>query len=97
MIVYVVVFIVFALIMAAMAVGVMMGRSPLKGSCGGLGALGVEKSCGCTDACKNEVDEQLLERAKETARTEDHALSDDDADKRLSPGNKKTARSNRNA
>ena len=36
---------VFGLVMAAMAVGVMNGRSPIKGSCGGMGALGIDTAC----------------------------------------------------
>lgn len=34
-----------ALVIAAMAVGVIMGREPIKGSCGGMGALGIDTSC----------------------------------------------------
>ncbi len=33
------------LVVAGMAVGVLMGRKPLKGSCGGLGAAGIDQSC----------------------------------------------------
>ena len=36
---------VIGLVMAAMAVGVINGRSPIKGSCGGMGALGIDTSC----------------------------------------------------
>lgn len=60
MIVFISVFIVFALVMAAMAVGVILGRAPIKGSCGGLGALGVKRSCGCTEVCRNEDEEHSV-------------------------------------
>ncbi|MEZ5502613.1 MAG: (Na+)-NQR maturation NqrM [Halioglobus sp.] len=36
---------VMVLVIAAMAIGVMAGRSPIKGSCGGMGALGVDTAC----------------------------------------------------
>jgi hypothetical protein len=38
-------FLIMGLIMAGMAVGVMAGRAPLKGSCGGLSAVGIEGRC----------------------------------------------------
>ena len=38
-------FLLIALVMAGMAVGVMAGRGPLKGSCGGMGALGIDTAC----------------------------------------------------
>ena len=34
-----------ALLIAGMAVGVLMGRKPLAGSCGGMSALGMEVAC----------------------------------------------------
>jgi hypothetical protein len=38
-------FLVICLVMAAMAVGVINGRAPIKGSCGGMGALGIDTAC----------------------------------------------------
>jgi hypothetical protein len=38
-------FIIMGLIMAGMAIGAMAGRGPLKGSCGGLSAVGIEGRC----------------------------------------------------
>ena len=43
--IFVISFLGFALIIAAMAVGVIAGRAPIKGSCGGIGALGIDQSC----------------------------------------------------
>ena len=36
---------VIGLVIAGMAVGVMLGRQPIKGSCGGMGALGIDTAC----------------------------------------------------
>ena len=42
-------FIVVGLVVTAMAVGVMAGREPIKGSCGGLNGRGCEL---CSGSCK---------------------------------------------
>jgi len=36
---------IMGLIVAGMAIGAMAGRGPLKGSCGGLAAVGIEGKC----------------------------------------------------
>lgn len=51
---FLVAFFVFALLFAAMAVGVIVANKPLKGSCGGLNALGMKKDC---DLCGGDDDE----------------------------------------
>ena len=43
--VYILAFLIMAIIMAGMAIGAMAGRGPLKGSCGGLSAVGIEGRC----------------------------------------------------
>ena len=42
---FVLALLVFVAIVAAMAVGVIFGRAPIKGSCGGLGAAGIDQEC----------------------------------------------------
>ncbi len=54
---------VIGLVIAAMAVGVIAGRPPIKGSCGGMGALGMDTAC---DICGGNP--QLCE--EETRSTE---------------------------
>jgi hypothetical protein len=43
-------FILLALVIAAMAIGVILGRKPISGSCGGIGAALGEKNYNC-DIC----------------------------------------------
>ena len=42
---FVLALLVFMAIVAAMAVGVIFDRAPIKGSCGGLGAVGIDQEC----------------------------------------------------
>ena len=49
------------LLVAAMSVGVIFGRKPISGSCGGMGALGISTSCdicgGNTQKCEESREE----------------------------------------
>ena len=55
---------VFGLVMAAMAVGVMNGRAPIKGSCGGMGALGVDTACEICGGNPQRCDEETRDGAE---------------------------------
>ncbi len=52
---FIVVFLMFVAMIALMAVGVMMKRKPIAGSCGGLGNVGIEKACDCDKPCDKRV------------------------------------------
>jgi len=56
-----VVFGVMLVIVAAMAVGVIFGRKPITGSCGGMSAIGMDVACavcgGDKDKCRQESEE----------------------------------------
>lgn len=56
---FLIVFVFMMVIVAAMAVGVMFGRKPIAGSCGGMAAIGMESECdvcgGDKTKCEKEV------------------------------------------
>jgi hypothetical protein len=58
---WLIVFLVMLLVVFGMSIGVIMGRKPIAGSCGGIANLGIEKECsicgGNREKCE-EVNEQ---------------------------------------
>jgi len=42
---------VFGLAFAGLALGVLLGRAPIRGSCGVLRKFGIEKDCSCEAPC----------------------------------------------
>lgn len=61
---FVLAFIFFIAMVTAMAVGYIVQRKTIAGSCGGLGALGIEKACDCPEPC----DRKKARMAREEAR-----------------------------
>ena len=54
----------FLTMVLAMAVGYLFQKKSISGSCGGLGALGIEKACDCPEPC----DRKKMRMEKEEAR-----------------------------
>ena len=54
----------FLLVIGGMSLGYIVKRKTLQGSCGGIGALGMEKVCDCPEPC----DSRKKRLAKEAAR-----------------------------
>ncbi|GAA0557233.1 (Na+)-NQR maturation NqrM [Halomonas salifodinae] len=67
MMIWVLVFGFMLLLVAAMAIGVILGRKPIAGSCGGLNQLGLKQGC---DICggKDEVCEEENRKRQAGAR-----------------------------
>lgn len=57
------------IVVAAMSVGVMFGRQPIKGSCGGMAAIGMEAECDVCGGDKTRCDSETRasRRAKNKA------------------------------
>ena len=58
---WLIVFLVMLLVVFGMSIGVIMGRKPIAGSCGGIANLGIEKECSICGGSREkweEVNEQ---------------------------------------
>ena len=79
MLVFVLTVIIMGLVVTAMAVGVLAGREPIKGSCGGLGAVGINQSCEICGGDPNRCDEEKGEAGKAGEASFYDAASRDDS------------------
>ncbi len=63
--------VIFLILIAGMAIGVIMGGKPIAGSCGGMSAIGMEKAC---DVCNGdpEVCETEQQKAMKSATNKAH-------------------------
>ncbi|ENY73072.1 MULTISPECIES: (Na+)-NQR maturation NqrM [Aeromonas] len=62
--IFLITFAVFLLFVAAMAIGYIIKKKTISGSCGGLGAIGIEKECDCPEPCDNRKKKMAAEEAR---------------------------------
>ncbi|MGB0467608.1 MAG: (Na+)-NQR maturation NqrM [Pontibacterium sp.] len=69
-------FVVLATVIIAMSVGVLMGRTPIKGSCGGMASLGLDTACDiCGGDPKKCDEEQEAQQAQQASTAADSDLA----------------------
>lgn len=66
MIYFIATFMVFLVVMIAMAIGYIFNKKTISGSCGGLASVGIEKECDCPEPCENrkKKDREALQAEK---------------------------------
>lgn len=63
-------FVLMLIVIAGMAIGYVVQRKAIRGSCGGIGALGLDKACDCDDPCESKklkMEQEALRKEKEKA------------------------------
>lgn len=68
-------FVVMLILVAGMAIGVIMGREPIKGSCGGMSALGMDTACDICGGNPAKCDEEN-QRQRDAAQGKDQQFYD---------------------
>ncbi|RTE86032.1 MULTISPECIES: (Na+)-NQR maturation NqrM [Gammaproteobacteria] len=58
-------FVLMLIVFGGMAIGVLVQRKSLAGSCGGIGALGMDKACDCDKPCDKKQAKLAEEARKE--------------------------------
>jgi len=61
---FILAFVFFLVVVVAMSVGYVFQQKSIAGSCGGLGALGIDKACDCPEPC----DRKKMRLEKEQSR-----------------------------
>ena len=62
---FILAFVFFVVVVAAMSVGYWVQKKTISGSCGGLGALGIAKACDCPEPCDRKKSRMEKEEARE--------------------------------
>ncbi|WP_199610974.1 (Na+)-NQR maturation NqrM [Flocculibacter collagenilyticus] len=68
--IFILTFAIFLIVVIAMSIGMIVQRKSISGSCGGIGAIGMDKACDCDDPC----DKRKKKMAREKAWQENRIL-----------------------
>lgn len=63
-------FVLMLALVTAMAIGVLMGRKPISGSCGGMSALGMEVACDICGGDKGKCEKESKKAAELTDQSD---------------------------
>jgi hypothetical protein len=61
--IYLISFASFLVVMVLMAIGIMLKRQAIQGSCGGLASIEIERECNCVETCDEHA--RLLHQIQE--------------------------------
>ncbi|GGI72639.1 (Na+)-NQR maturation NqrM [Shewanella gelidii] len=67
-------FVVLLVFFLLMSVGYIIKKKAVEGSCGGLGALGIEKACDCDNPCDARKARMAAEEAREKKLAQNRIL-----------------------
>lgn len=75
--IYLITFVVMLIIVAAMAIGAIVANKPIKGSCGGMSALGIDTECDICGGNPKICEEETARREAEAQGEKSEDLSYD--------------------
>ncbi|ABG38989.1 protein of unknown function DUF539 [Paraglaciecola sp. T6c] len=67
---FILAFVFFLVVAVAMSLGYLVQRKAIAGSCGGLGALGIDKACDCPEPCDRKKARLEREEARQAKLNE---------------------------
>ncbi|GLP96784.1 (Na+)-NQR maturation NqrM [Paraferrimonas sedimenticola] len=67
-------FVILLTVVAAMSVGYLIKRKTISGSCGGIGAIGMDKVCDCPEPCEKRKARMAQEEARRKAFEENRII-----------------------
>lgn len=76
---FLLVLLIVVLLIAGMSIGVIFGRKPISGTCGGIGALGISQSCDICGGSPQKCEDNR--KATDTEDSDDLAYDASKADK----------------